>query len=86
LVLGAIDFWGTDLGKKHRFVVEGVIERGETSGADNGRRFYGDERVAEVLLNPKPQRKSTAFRIFCFPFPRLCFIFVMPQKMKTPSF
>jgi hypothetical protein len=35
------------------FVIERVFERGDVDDIRNCRRYYGDEKVAEVLLNAR---------------------------------
>ena len=51
-------FWDVDFGKidydaKASFVIERVFERGDVDDIRNCRRYYGDEKVSEVLLNAK---------------------------------
>lgn len=51
-------FWDVDFAKidydvKFRFVIERVFERGDVQDIRNCRRYYGDEKVTEVLLNAK---------------------------------
>ena len=38
---------------KANFVIERVFERGDVEDIRNCRRYYGDEKVTEVLLNAK---------------------------------
>jgi hypothetical protein len=38
---------------KANFVIERVFERGDVKDIRNCRRYYGDEKVAEALLNAK---------------------------------
>ena len=38
---------------KANFVIERVFERGDVEDIRNCRRYYGDEKVAEALLNAK---------------------------------
>jgi hypothetical protein len=42
-----------DMDAKASFVIERVFERGDVEDIRNCRRYYGDERVTEVLLNAK---------------------------------
>jgi hypothetical protein len=51
-------FWDVDFEKinydtKANFVIERVFERGDVEDIRNCRRYYGDEKVAKVLLNAK---------------------------------
>ena len=46
-------FENIDYDAKSRFVIERVFERGDVQDIRNCRRYYGDERVTEVLLNAK---------------------------------
>ena len=46
-------FENMDYDAKSRFVIERVFERGDVQDIRNCRRYYGDERVTEVLLNAK---------------------------------
>ncbi len=48
-----VDFENLDYDKKARFVIERVFERGDVPDIRNCRRYYGDEKVTEVLLNAK---------------------------------
>ncbi len=48
-----VDFENLDYDKKYKFVIERVFERGDVPDIRNCRRYYGDELVAEVLLNAK---------------------------------
>lgn len=48
-----VDFENLDYDKKARFVIERVFERGDVPDIRNCRRYYGDEKVREVLLNAK---------------------------------
>ncbi len=42
-----------DMDAKASFVIERVFERGDVDDIRSCRRYYGDERVTEVLLNAK---------------------------------
>lgn len=48
-----VNFENLDYDKKYKFVIEHVFERGDTPDIRNCRRYYGDELVAEALLNAK---------------------------------
>jgi nicotinamide mononucleotide adenylyltransferase len=57
-------FWDVDVNKidfeaKANFVIERVFERGDVQDIRNCRRYYGDEKVTEALLNAKflPERR-----------------------------
>lgn len=54
-----VDFDSIDYKKYERFVIERVFERGDVEDIRQCRRFYGDEKVAEVLLTAKylPERR-----------------------------
>jgi hypothetical protein len=46
-------FENIDYDAKANFVIERVFERGDVPDIRNCRRYYGDEKVAEALLNAK---------------------------------
>lgn len=51
-------FWDVDFDKidydlRARFVIERVFERGDVDDIRQCRRYYGDEKVADALLNAK---------------------------------
>ena len=48
-----VDFDKLDYDAKANFVIERVFERGDVPDIRNCRRYYGDEKVAEALLNAK---------------------------------
>ena len=48
-----VDFDRLDYDEKGTFVIERVFERGDVEDIRNCRRYYGDEKVTEVLLNAK---------------------------------
>lgn len=48
-----INFEKLDYDTKSVFVIERVFERGDVEDIRQCRRFYGDEKVSEVLLNAK---------------------------------
>jgi hypothetical protein len=48
-----VNFEKLDYDAKANFVIERVFERGDVPDIRNCRRYYGDEKVAEVLLNAR---------------------------------
>lgn len=48
-----VDFENLDYNAKAKFVIERVFERGDVPDIRNCRRYYGDEKISEVLLNAK---------------------------------
>lgn len=48
-----VNFEQIDYDAKWKFVIERVFERGDVQDIRNCRRYYGDEKVAEALLNAK---------------------------------
>lgn len=48
-----VDFEKLDYDAKANFVIERVFERGDVPDIRYCRRYYGDEKVAEALLNAK---------------------------------
>lgn len=48
-----VDYDKMDLDAKWRFVIERVFERGDVEDIRQCRRYYGDEKVREALLNAK---------------------------------
>jgi hypothetical protein len=46
-------FENIDYDAKANFVIERVFERGDVEDIRNCRRYYGDEKVTEALLNAK---------------------------------
>lgn len=48
-----VDFEKIDYDAKARFVIERVFDRGDVEDIRKCRRYYGDEKVTEVLLNAK---------------------------------
>ncbi len=51
-------FWDVDFDKldydgKANFIIERVFERGDVEDIRQCRRYYGDEKVAQALLNAK---------------------------------
>lgn len=56
-----VDFEQLDYHEKANFVIERVFERGDIDDVKNCRRFYGDKKVAEALLNAKYLPVQTIF-------------------------
>lgn len=56
-----VDFEKLDYDTKYRFVIERVFDRGDVEDIRNCRRYYGDEKVAEVLLNAKFLSETTMY-------------------------
>ena len=59
-------FWDVDFEKinydtKANFVIERVFERGDVDDIRNCRRYYGDEKVTEALLNAKFLSEHTMY-------------------------
>lgn len=54
-----VNFEKLDYDAKAAFVIERVFERGDVEDIRQCRRYYGDEKVTEVLLNAKylPERR-----------------------------
>lgn len=54
-----VDAEKLDFDKKASFIIERVFERGDVEDIRMCRRFYGDDKIAGVLLNAKylPLRK-----------------------------
>ncbi len=48
-----VDFDRLDVDEKWRFVIERVFERGDVDDIRQCRRYYGDDRVTEALLEAK---------------------------------
>ncbi|MGF7138879.1 DUF6922 domain-containing protein [Roseimarinus sediminis] len=48
-----VDFEQLDYDTKANFVIERVFERGDVDDIRQCRRYYGDEKVTEALLNAK---------------------------------
>lgn len=56
-----VNFEALDYEKKASFVIERVFERGDVDDIRQCRRYYGDERVSEALLNAKYLSLSTTY-------------------------
>ncbi|NJN34273.1 MAG: hypothetical protein HC817_08500 [Saprospiraceae bacterium] len=48
-----VNFDTLDYDAKANFIIERVFDRGDVPDIRNCRRYYGDEKVADVLLNAK---------------------------------
>ena len=48
-----VNFENIDYDAKANFVIERVFERGDVQDIRNCRRYYGDDKVREALLNAK---------------------------------
>lgn len=48
-----VNFDTLDYDVKANFIIERVFDRGDVPDIRNCRRYYGDEKVTEVLLNAK---------------------------------
>ncbi len=48
-----VDFENLDYDKYFRYVIERVFERGDVQDIRNCRRYYGDDKVRDILLNAK---------------------------------
>ena len=48
-----VDFDAIDYDLKYKFVIARVFERGDVDDIRNCRRYYGDEKITDVLLNVK---------------------------------
>jgi hypothetical protein len=56
-----VNFEKLDYDAKANFVIERVFERGDVQDIRNCRRYYGDEKVTEALLNAKFLPKHTMY-------------------------
>lgn len=54
-----VDFEHLDYDKRSSFIIERVFGRGDVQDIRNCRRYYGDEKIREVLVNAKwlPERR-----------------------------
>ena len=53
-----VNFDTLDYDAKANFIIERVFDRGDVQDIRNCRRYYGDEKVTNVLLNVKFLRES----------------------------
>jgi hypothetical protein len=56
-----VDFEKIDYDAKANFVIERVFERGDVPDIRNCRRYYGEEKVAQALLNAKFLPETTMY-------------------------
>ncbi len=56
-----VDFDKLDYDAKANFVIERVFERGDVPDIRNCRRYYGDEKVCEVLTKAKWLPKESVY-------------------------
>jgi hypothetical protein len=56
-----VNFDKLDYDKYANFVIERVFERGDIDDIRQCRRYYGDEKVADALLNAKYLMKETVY-------------------------
>jgi len=56
-----VEFENINYDTKAGFVIERVFERGDVEDIRNCRRYYGDEKVAEALLNAKFLSETTMY-------------------------
>ncbi len=56
-----VDFENLDYEKRAAFIIERVFERGDVQDIRNCRRYYGDERIREVLVNAKWLTPNTVY-------------------------
>lgn len=54
-----VDFEHLDYDGRATFIIEWVFERGDVPDIRNCRRYYGDDKIREVLVNAKwlPERR-----------------------------
>lgn len=48
-----VDFDKLDYNGKASFIIERVFERGDVEDIRNCRRYYGDDKIKQVLINAK---------------------------------
>ena len=48
-----VDFDKLDYDKRANFIIERVFDRGDVEDIRQCRRYYGDSKISEVLLNAK---------------------------------
>ena len=56
-----VNFENLDYDKRAAFVIERVFERGDVDDIRQCRRYYGDEKIREVLTNAKFLMKHTVY-------------------------
>jgi len=60
-VFGDVNFETLEYDDKYKFVIERVFERGDVQDISNCRRFYGDDKIREVLVDAKWLRLETIY-------------------------
>ena len=53
-----MNFDGLDYDKRAHFIIERVFDRGDVDDIRQCRRYYGDERITDVLLNARFLREQ----------------------------
>jgi hypothetical protein len=56
-----VDFQTLDYEKNAGFIIERVFQRGDVPDIRNCRRFYGDTKIADVLLNARSLPLHTTY-------------------------
>jgi hypothetical protein len=56
-----VNFDALDYDNKSSFIIERVFERGDVDDIRQCRRYYGDEKVAQALLNAKYLSLATTY-------------------------
>ena len=56
-----VNFDTLDYDKRARFVIERVFERGDVDDIRQCRRYYGDEKIREILTTAKWLSKKTVY-------------------------
>ena len=56
-----VDFDNLDYDGKASWIIERVFERGDVPDIRNCRRYYGDDKIREVLLNAKFLSKARMY-------------------------
>ncbi len=83
-----VDYDRMDIDAKWRFVIERVFERGDVEDIRQCRRYYGDEKVKEALLNAKflpDHRLSLASAVVNEPLEKFrCYILRRSHPGLTP--
>lgn len=83
-----VDYDRMDIDAKWRFVIERVFERGDVEDIRQCRRYYGDEKVKEALLNAKflpDHRLSLASAVVNEPLEKFrCYILRRSHSGLTP--
>jgi hypothetical protein len=56
-----VDFEHLDYDGRAAFIIERVFERGDVPDIRNCRRYYGDDKIREVLVNAKWLSPNTVY-------------------------